>query len=362
MLTKSDKWGSYKPNLMGLSTDSPLCSTSALEQHWSLTPVSAWPHMATFLHAGAAPCHLGAMPSSSVLGALGLRSHSIDTTIQTSSISAPLMAPSLLSIHSDLPTRYDQGESSKASDPIVVAPGIPALKRSLVEQILGGKYVDLGELPPAKGFNKPTSSLTAGLDGQVVLLQAADLVKTKKLIPDLATWTQCFAIYTAVLVTKFPARAQSLLMYMGVIAKLSKKFKWPSWIIYDHTFRQEASATGQWEWSKIDGGIYAQCFTGMSLTAEGWCSICKSMDHIKSSCPYRSTEDNTGHKRPPPSRTTRLSAKRPRIPGSIAEPCRRWNRSDMDCPFQDACMYQHLCSKCLASDHAASKCKKQPPK
>ena len=34
-----------------------------------------------------------------------------------------------------------------------------------------------------------------------MLLQAADYVQSKKHIPDLATWAQCFTIYLAVLVT-----------------------------------------------------------------------------------------------------------------------------------------------------------------
>jgi len=108
--------------------------------------------------------------------------------------------------------------SSKASDTVVVAPGILALKQSLVDLILADKYIDLGELPPAKGFSKPLAPLSSGLGGQVVLLQAADLAQAKRLVPDLATWVQCYAIYTAVLLTKFPNWAQSLLMYSVVIA------------------------------------------------------------------------------------------------------------------------------------------------
>ena len=125
----------------------------------------------------------------------------------------------------------------------------------MVELILSGKYVDLGKLPPAKGFSKPLSSLSSSIEGQVVLLQAADVLRTRRLIPNLATWTQCFAIYTAVLGTKHPTRVQSLLMYMAVVAKLSKKFKWPSWVIYAHNFGQDAADMGQLDWSKIDGGI-----------------------------------------------------------------------------------------------------------
>jgi hypothetical protein len=79
-----------------------------------------------------------------------------------------------------------------------VAPGVPALKRSLVEQILEGKFVDLGEFPPAKGFSKTPAALSSDMEGKIVLLQAADYVRSKRHIPDLATWVQCFAMYSAV--------------------------------------------------------------------------------------------------------------------------------------------------------------------
>jgi hypothetical protein len=35
---------------------------------------------------------------------------------------------------------------------------------------------------------------------------AADLMATKKLIPDLPTWVQCFAMYMAAVATKQPER------------------------------------------------------------------------------------------------------------------------------------------------------------
>ena len=69
--------------------------------------------------------------------------------------------------------------------------GLPALPKKLVEKIIANEYIDFGELPPAKG---KVRALPAGLEGQVVLIQVADLTQSKKLIPDLATWVQCFAL------------------------------------------------------------------------------------------------------------------------------------------------------------------------
>ncbi len=52
---------------------------------------------------------------------------------------------------------------------IVLAPGLPALKRTVVQSILEGQFIDFAELPPAKGRTK---AVAGELEGQVLLLQA----------------------------------------------------------------------------------------------------------------------------------------------------------------------------------------------
>ena len=53
----------------------------------------------------------------------------------------------------------------------------------------------------------------------------------RKLIPDLPTWVQYFAIYVAVLAQKQPARIPELMAYAATIATASKKYKWPAWVV-----------------------------------------------------------------------------------------------------------------------------------
>ena len=76
------------------------------------------------------------------------------------------------------------------------------------------------------------------LEGKVVLIQATDLMATKKLIPDLATWVQCFAMYMAAIATKQPERVPDMMAYMAFIAKCSTKFYWPAVMVYDQNFRE----------------------------------------------------------------------------------------------------------------------------
>ena len=120
------------------------------------------------------------MPPASVLNSLAIQSLATsvsNSSQQTGLAQCPIAAGG--SVVKSLLNRQEVGESSKSSDTIVVAPGIPPLKRSLVDQILADKFIDLGDLPPAKSFSKPLSTLASGLDGNVVLLHAAELANPR---------------------------------------------------------------------------------------------------------------------------------------------------------------------------------------
>ena len=83
----------------------------------------------------------------------------------------------------------------QASQPLLaVGSGFPSLPRKLVTRIRANEYIDFADLPPAKGKSRPISQAT---EGQVLVVQAADLLQSRKVIPDLATWSQCFALYVA---------------------------------------------------------------------------------------------------------------------------------------------------------------------
>ena len=108
--------------------------------------------------------------------------------------------------------------------------------------------------PQAKGKNQ---SLPQLLEGQVVVVQAADLVQTKTLIPDLETWIQCFSLFAATLLPHHPGRLAEFMAYQSIIAKASTRYKWPSRIIYDQSFRQDVESNPSQSLAKVEPGIYA---------------------------------------------------------------------------------------------------------
>ena len=124
----------------------------------------------------------GMLPSASALASLGL---------------GPSTTPA---IHGPITSSVE----SVASKPVVIAPGLPALKKGLIDRTLAGEHIDFTEPPPpppAKGCTN-LKALNSMLDGQVVLLQASDYLQAKRLLPDLGIWIQCFTLYIVVILTK----------------------------------------------------------------------------------------------------------------------------------------------------------------
>ncbi len=117
-----------------------------------------------------------------------------------------------------MPPATSQAHQSLVS----VGTGLPAIPKKLVEKILSGEYVDFCELPPMKGKGRPSPQVG---EGQIVVLHAADLASSKKAIPDLVTWLQCFSLYVAVVAAKQPGKVADLMAYQVLITKASQSYR-----------------------------------------------------------------------------------------------------------------------------------------
>ena len=157
-------------------------------------------------------------------------------------------------------------------------------------------------------------------------------MQSRKIIPNLATWIQCFSIYAATLSAK---RMPQLMAYQTIIAKASQRYRWPSWVVYDQNFRKEAAGNPHQSWARVDPSIYAQCFTGQAISNENWCTRCQCLDHATSSCPYR------------PRKKPWNSVGGTALQGKQEQPiCIKYNKFNGDCKFGKECRYLHVCSSC----------------
>ena len=89
-------------------------------------------------------------------------------------------------------SRGHDGSEVSSSRPHVPVPqvtcvgaGLPPLAQKLVDRILARQYVDFTELPQAKGKGRMVAQPG---EGQLMLLQASNLVHARKTIPDFASW------------------------------------------------------------------------------------------------------------------------------------------------------------------------------
>lgn len=185
------------------------------------------------------------------------------------------------------------------------------------------------------------------LEGQIVVVQAAELMQSRKMIPDLATWVQCFSVFCTVVIAKSPSRLAELMAYQTTIAKASQRYRWPSWIVYDQNFRQEAAGNPHLSWARVDPSMYAQCFTGQAISAENWCARCQCLDHTTSSCPYRP--------RRRPMSTTGAGIGALSQPRQEQQVCIKYNKFNGDCKFGKTCRFLHVCSSCK-EPHPVSRC------
>ena len=146
-----------------------------------------------------------------------------------------------------------------------------------------------------------------------------------------------------------------MLAYSRDIIRASRQFKWPSWIIYDSSYRRYMAETGQRDWSKVDPSIYARCFTG-SARSTAWCEVCITLDHDTSDCPFASVQVRR-NRRPSPypavgqPQGMRYADRMPPI-------CLKYNKYNGDCKFGTSCKYRHACSLCQQA-HPRSQCKQK---
>ena len=133
------------------------------------------------------PCHCPLFPllTGETLGLLPSEEELVGVAVfgsQPTGSSASLAGGSqALSLADAAKTPEDEAKSG----PLVpIGAGLPALPNKLVAKIRANEFIDFAELPPAKGKMR---SFPQGLEGQVIVVQAEDLLQAKKLIPDLAT-------------------------------------------------------------------------------------------------------------------------------------------------------------------------------
>ena len=173
------------------------------------------------------------------------------------------------------------------------------------------------------------------------MIKAEDLIRAKRLIPDVGVWLQCYFMWMAVAVKEEPRRTHELLSYAFLIVKCSKSFQWPAWVLYDQEFRQSRAGDQSRRWDEIDSCLYTQMFSGKAEEGESWCSLCHTTEHTRKACPFQPSFKRSQREHGPISQN-QMARAQPRA----SQICHKFNRFNGNCRRGPDCPYKHACNRC----------------
>ena len=245
----------------------------------------------------------------------------------------------------------EQGEKSgeESEKMFILSEALPVIPAKLVRRILRAEYVDMAELLKD---NIEAERRRAQLANGGTPIQVAGR-QTRREVPDVLSWAQCFGMYTAVVGSRFPEKVKELLAYQTTIISEARRCGGRGWLLYDAAFRQQVRSFESVDFSRVNQSLYATTFLAYGGRAAKFCPDCMMADHGREECALQLNRD------PPASRETAAWRGRNmefRKRRDTRGACYAWN--DSKCTFA-RCRYDHCCSKC-GGDHRRAQCREAP--
>ena len=162
-------------------------------------------------------------------------------------------------------------------------------------------------------FHKHNEPVEVSLNGTTLKTTQP---KTKKTITTIEKWSTAFSSYRAIIIEKFPERAQELIQYFMTIRYAANNTTGLAWVVYDNQFRTQAANNRNLNWGHIDMQLWVKI-------------LCVA--------PSRLREEYSIFEHGPQPKETQG-----------AGTCFQFNRAGVICKRQD-CPYQHKCNKCFGN-------------
>ena len=159
--------------------------------------------------------------------------------------------------------------------PFVVSEGLPPVPGKLVKKILKGDFVDMAELlrDNLEADRRVQGREAKNADGSTSRLAS------RREVPDLLSWVQCFGVYVCVVASRHPGRIRQLLAYQTLIVREARRLGGKGWQAYDSLFRQQAAVSSM-DWSKLNSTLYAMTFLAQQgVQKVRSCLLCLESDH-----------------------------------------------------------------------------------
>ena len=164
--------------------------------------------------------------------------------------------------------------------PFILSEGLPPVPCKLVARILKGEFIDMAELLRDNLEAQRRASAVAQVGAA-----AASNAKSRREVPDLMSWVQCFGTYIAVVTSQFPHRIKELLAYQTLIVREARRCGGRGWLAYDSHFRQQVVGNEAADWSRLNQSLYAVTFiTQGDRDRTRSCVVCLESDHTEEQC------------------------------------------------------------------------------
>ena len=110
--------------------------------------------------------------------------------------------------------------------------------------------------------------------------------QTRREIPDILSWLQCFSAYAAVVSSEHPEKMRELLAYQAMMVNEARRCGGRGWLLYDAAFRQQIRSFETVDFAKINQSLYSTTFLayGAAGGRPRFCPDCMMADHSQEEC------------------------------------------------------------------------------
>ena len=148
-------------------------------------------------------------------------------------------------------------EKQVPPQPFILGEGLPLVPAKLANKIQKGEFVDMAEL--LKNNTEANRRRVAHGQGGSSSSHTSSRASRRE-VPDLLSWLQCFGKYACVFGDKFLEKNRELWAYVISLIRESRQCDGEGWRGYDSMFCQQAASTADLEWSKVNNSLLSVTF------------------------------------------------------------------------------------------------------
>ena len=179
----------------------------------------------------------------------------------------------------ETPSTSGASKTTDSTPPFILGDGLAPIPSAVVKKIQALEFVDFSELMPDNRELLRRADQTA-TDGKT------SAKAPLRRVTSITSWAQCFMVYAAILLSKFPHKVVEVMAYGKMIIREAGRHGGEGWKVYDTLFRQMVAADKTTPWSKLNPTLYATTFLSMrDPHGQGaQCPICMESDHREADC------------------------------------------------------------------------------